>query len=49
MTRGHIAREADFHGETVIVTRHQPVGGNAVGCSSHADAVTDFLLHTPQQ
>ena len=27
----------------------RPVGSNVVSCSSHADAVTDVLLHTPQQ
>ena len=28
---------------------HRPVGRNAVGCSSRADAVIDFLLRTQQQ
>ena len=37
-----------FTGEQLMW--HRPVGGNAVGCSSHVDAVIDFvLLGTPQQ
>jgi len=36
-----------FHGEKLM--SHWPVGSNAVGCCSHADAITVFVLHIPQQ
>jgi len=47
LTRGRIAGEADFSPGELM--RHRPVGSNAVGCSSRADAVIVFLLRTPQQ
>ena len=43
--RPHRRGRRIFHGEKLMW--HQPVGSNAVGCSSCADAVIDFLLRTP--
>jgi len=47
LTKGRIAGMRILEEEKLMW--HRPVESNAVGSSSRADAVIDFLLHTPQR